>query len=226
MKHGVANVPLFAGVPAQTISQLTRDFAPRRFRPGEHLITQGAKALELFLLLEGKIETYYRSSQGEKTTIIYHSAPFITGEIELFDGRPYLANVVALEPCRTLVASRKQFLAMLQANHQVCLNLARIACLLLCETGEDRRVKFFGTIDNLLANLLCYQAKMFGEERSYGILLTTELNKKEIADCLGVARKSVIASFKNLEQAQLVKVMGRRLCIPDLRALQAKARNL
>lgn len=226
MAFALKDIPLFAGVPFETIEKLARHFAFKNFKKGDFLIQQGAKALEMFLILEGKVETFYTSKEGQKTTIIFHEAPFITGEIELFEERKYLANVVALEPCKTRVLSRKQFLELLQANHQVAINLARLLSCLLCETGEDRRVKFFGRVENLLANLICYHAKLYGEERSYGILIRRELNKKEIADSLGVSRKSVIEAFKFLEKEGLIKVEDNQVILPDLRALQDKARCL
>lgn len=226
MNSSLSQIPLFKGVPFESIEKLTQNFSQRNFKRGELLIEQGTKAIEMFLILEGKIETFYLSKEGEKTTIIYHEAPFITGEIELFEERKYLANVIALEPCRTLIVTRKQFLNLLQSNHQVCINLARVLSYLLCETGEDRRVKFFGRVKHLLANLICYQAQLYGKETSYGILIQKEVNKKDIATSLGVARKSVIEAFKQLEKEGLIHIDAKQVIIPDLRILQTKARDL
>lgn len=218
--------PIFHGIPPSLIDKLMRGYERKKFRKGEFIVKQGDMALEVFFFLEGKFEVFYLSREGIKTTIIYHEAPHITGEIEVFDNHRYLANVMALEPCDTIRLTKKQYLELLHSNHQICINTVKLLSNLLCQTGEDRRVKFFGRVDHLLANLLCYHASMFGEKRSYGILIKKEINKKEIAESLAVARRSVIEAFKKLQGEKLIYMEGKQLVIPNLAALQHKAKTL
>jgi CRP-like cAMP-binding protein len=161
----------------------------------------------------------------QRRTILYHAAPYIVGFIELIHKHPLLGTVVALERVECLEVDRAAYLGILQRNHQLAINVVKMLSELLWQTAEDRRVRLFGSVDHLVANSLCYLARLYGEERSSGVLITKELNKSALAESLGVARRSVIRAIENLEAEGLVEISGRQVWIPDLRALQRRARD-
>ena len=226
MHRNLLQLELFNGIPVEVIEKLIHRLPEKTFKTGELLIEHGSPAVKMFLLLEGKVDIYYLSQEGIKTTLHYKEGPAIAGQIELFNGQPYLANVEALEPCNTIVLTRHDFMNLIHKNHQVCINLSRILSLLLCETGINRKVKFFGRVENNLANILCHHAKLYGEEHSYGTLLKKELNKQALAESLGVARQSVVAAFKKLEKRGLILVDGKQVLIPNVNALQTMAQDV
>lgn len=184
------------------------------------------KEVHAYLLTQGKVEVFYTSRSGEKITVIYHEAPFIFGEVELWENYPYLASVATLEPCETIVIPKRDYLRILHSNHQVCVNMVRLLSNLLWQTGEDRRVRFFGRVEHLLSNLICYYAGMYGEGNGSGVLVRKDINKSQLAEALGIARQSVIRAFKNLEEEGLVQIDGTQLFIPDIFLLKNKARYL
>lgn len=224
--QGLSQNPMFAGVNPIEVVRLTQNLPRRRFRRGEQIIAQKDRGHNAYILVDGKVEVFYLSREGVKTTILFHNAPFVFGEVEVWEQHPYLANVVAMEPCEVVVLSRKDYFQLLHSNHQVCLNMVRLLSNLLWVTGNDRRVKFFGRVEHLLANLLCSLAQLHGEEHEYGILLGKDINKSEWAEILGVARPSVIRAFKELVKLKLVMTQGKSVIIPDLHALHRKAQDL
>ena len=189
---------------------------------------QGDPATRGYLLLEGKVEVIAETSavtDRQRRTVIYHVAPYVVGFIELIQKRPLLGTVVALERVESLEVDRAAYLAILQRNHQLCVNAIKMLSDLLWQMAEDRRVRLFGSVDHLVANSICYLARLYGEARSNGVLITKELNKSALAESLGVARRSVIRAIENLETEKLVEVSGRQVWIPDLKALQQRARD-
>jgi CRP/FNR family transcriptional regulator, cyclic AMP receptor protein len=224
--HTLYGCPLFKGVGKAEVDRLTEGATRTKWKAGQEIIRQGSPGSHVFLLLEGKVEVFYRSKSGDKTTIIFHQAPFIFGEVEVWGSRPCLASVAAFEPSVTLALTKHRFLTMLHSNHQVAINLSHLLSELLYETGQDRRVKFFGKVENLTANLLCAFARLFGEERSDGILIRKSINKSGMSEMLGISRKSVIDALKLLEKEGLIRSEGPAIVIPSIEALREKARGL
>lgn len=218
--------PVFQGLSFDEIERLVSKLEKRKIKKNELIIKQGQRGLNAYLLTKGKVEVFYLSKDGEKTTIIYHEAPFIFGEVELWEEHPYLANVAALEICEIIEIPKRDYLRILHSNHQVCINLIKLLSNLLWQTGEDRRVRFFGRVEHLLANLICYYANLYGEKRNGGIVIKNDVNKSKLADALGVARQSVIRAFKEIEKEGLVKTEEKQIFIPDIGRLTNKARNL
>lgn len=229
MYRELQQFPLFAGLAPTVIEGLVKDLKPKAFRAGETLMRQGDPASRGYLLLEGKVEVLAETTPAgearQRRTIIYHAAPHVVGFIELIQKRPLLGTVVALERVEALEVDRSAYLGILQRNHQLCVNAIKMLSDLLWQTAEDRRVRLFGSVDHLVANSICYLARLYGEERSNGVLVTKELNKSALAESLGVARRSVIRAIENLEAEGLVEVSGRQVWIPDLKRLQHRARD-
>lgn len=221
--EGLIGHPLLRGIDFQTIKRLVENLPQRNFKKGDMIIKQGERCLEAYLLLSGKVEVFYTTEEDERVTIIFHKAPFMFGEIEIFEERPYLASVSAIEPCETMAVSKKNYLEMLHTSHQLAINAVQLLSNLLVQTARDRRVKIFGTVENLLANLLCTYASLFGEAHGKGVAVKRRINKSELSKVLGVARQSAIRAFDALVHEKAIELRGKELFIPDIKALQRRS---
>jgi len=214
---------LFSGLRHEAVESLVTQFALKKFNRGQALIKQGAKAENVYLLTEGRVGVQADSKTGLKTTIIFHEAPYIVGHVELWKDRPSLANVIAIEKCEALEMPKKDYLKMLQANHQLSINMVKILSNLIHETARDAHVRMFGQVDHLIANTLCSFARLYGEEREDGVRIRREMSKSELALILGIARRTVIRALQDLQAQGLIQMDGKEVLIPNLTALQAKA---
>ncbi len=225
MPNRLKDLPLFAGLRTESIEALTDHLPRRTFKKGQKLFQQGERRLEVYILIEGKVEVLAEGQDGRSAAIVFHQAPYLIGTIEIWRERPSLGSVIALEPCEVLVMSKREFLKFLNSNHQVCLNMVQHMSNLLYKTAKDRRILLFGEVDHLVANLLCYFAQLYGEEKPFGTIVRKELNKSEIAQTLGVARRSVIRAMDSLSRDGLLEVDGKQLVIPSLEALKRRAQT-
>ena len=73
----------------------------------------------MYLLLSGKVEVFYETKEGQRFTVLFHQAPFLFGELEVWDKRQYIANVQALERSEVYKVSHTQFKEMIHENHQI-----------------------------------------------------------------------------------------------------------
>jgi len=224
-QDNLKQLPLFASLNYETIERLTEDLPRQSFKKGEYIIRQGEKNLQAYLLVEGKVGVSAESHEGIKSTLVFHEAPCILGEIEIWQERPYLGSVIAIEPCSTLVLNKKRYQKLLHSNHQVCINMIQLLSNQLYQDATSTRMRLFGRVEHLVAGTLCSFAQLYGEEHRYGVLIRKEINKSEIAEILGVARRSVIRAFETLEEEKLIQLEKKQLVIPDLPALRKKAHS-
>lgn len=77
--------------------------------PGQVLWTAGQEALEVALLLEGRLEVL-RQQQGLPDMVIGKVEPGeLLGELSTFDGQPHSATLRAATPCRLSLIQKPQF---------------------------------------------------------------------------------------------------------------------
>lgn len=223
MLDKLKQLPLFRSVGFETLKTLTENLPYQTFKTGDFLIRQGEPQRQAYLLNEGRVEVFAEPREGIKTTLVFLEAPSLIGEMEVLRELTSIASVVALEPCSVLIFSQENYLKMLQSNHQICFNLVQMLSQELYEDATSARMRLFGRVEHLVANTLCSFAKLYGENHAYGVLVRKDINKSEIAEILGVARRSVIRAFEQLESEKLIQVDRKQLIIPDLTALQQKA---
>jgi CRP-like cAMP-binding protein len=223
--RALIQTPIFKGLPLETVERIERELPRKTVGRGGLIIHQGQKSAAAYVLLDGKIEAYYDSADGRTVSIILHSAPFFFGAFELIGQTPYLANVKAIERCQLAVLKREVYLRLLHSHHQIAVNMVAMLSHLMCVTGEDRRVKFFGQVKHLLANTLCALSELYGERHKGGILIAKRLKQEELADMLGVSRKSVLRALRELKGANLVAQSGGYFILRDIDSLRKMARS-
>ena len=214
---------LFAGVPPETVDRLLEGAPRKHFKKGETLLKQGKRELQAHLLTEGRVGVFAEAPTGIKSAMVFHEAPFLVGGIELWMEKPNLGSVVAMEPCSSIVFSKKAFQELLQKNHQICINLVQLLSNLTYQIAQERRTRIFGNVEHLVASTLLSFAQFYGEEHRYGILIRKDVTKSEIAEILGVNRRSVIRAVESLHEEKLIDWQDRQCVVPDLSKLREKA---
>jgi CPA2 family monovalent cation:H+ antiporter-2 len=101
----VGQFPLFAGLSAEQREVLLLHFETRRVQPGERVIRAGDKANNMYFISAGEVEVVPR---GRTEKIKLGPGAFF-GEMALLTGEPRSADVTALDYCKFLTLSRRDF---------------------------------------------------------------------------------------------------------------------
>lgn len=211
---------LFAGIPLEKIRALVEPLPKKTVKAKEIIIEQGAKGNTAYILISGKVEVFYTAKNDRRATLIFHQAPFIFGEFEIWSEMPYLASVQASEKCELLVLKKGAFLSLLNTSHQFSINLIKTLSQVFVQIAESRRVENFGAVTNLVANTLCSLAQLYGDPRAEGILIRKEISQADLAKIVGTSRKSVIQSLNTLIKSNFIEKEGKYYYLPDLARLQ------
>ncbi|HEX5220251.1 MAG TPA: cation:proton antiporter [Verrucomicrobiae bacterium] len=100
--------PLFAGLTTEQRETVALHFQPRSAQPGERLIRVGDKADLVYFISSGQVEVEvngYKIKMGPGEFF---------GEVALLSGQPRTADVVALDFCKLLTLSRRDFRELLR----------------------------------------------------------------------------------------------------------------
>ncbi len=100
----VGRFPLFAGLTPEQREVLILHFQPRTAQPGERIIRSGDKADAAFFLSSGEVEVAVRGRTVNKL-----GAGSFFGEMALLSGDRRSADVTALDFCKFLALSQRDF---------------------------------------------------------------------------------------------------------------------
>jgi len=121
--------PLFAGLTREQRETLALHFQPRSAQPGERLIRVGDKADVVYFISTGEVEVVIN---GHKTKM---GPGDFFGEIALLSGRSRSADVIALDFCKFLTLSQRDFRELLRRYPGIRAPIAAVAK----ERGDTNR---------------------------------------------------------------------------------------
>ncbi len=127
---------LFETVNDETFGELKKKLSEKRYSSGEIILEDNADGEDLYLLVEGRVKIVKQTKTGdEKLLALLHSGDFF-GELELIDGRPRSARVVALEDCIVFTMNKHDFNNLLYQNHPFALRVMQVLSLRLRATNN------------------------------------------------------------------------------------------
>jgi CRP-like cAMP-binding protein len=100
---------------------------------GTVLLQEGARELNLYVLVSGKVDVYKKASSQQDQLIAHVSAGMTLGEMALIDGQPRSATALTAEEVLVLVMSKEEFLRLTEDNPRVALKLYGYVASLLSQ---------------------------------------------------------------------------------------------
>jgi CRP-like cAMP-binding protein len=116
-------VPLFQGLRERQLEQLAVLFVEREYAPGKAMVTQGQGGEGFFLIVSGKAEAIRERADGTKAVVNTFGPTDFFGEMALLDDGLRTASVIATEATRCLVLPRWSFLATLQKDADMAVQI-------------------------------------------------------------------------------------------------------
>ena len=181
--------PLFRGLPAPSLERIAGLATQRGFGSGEIVFSQGDPGDALYAVVVGRIRISAGTADGREMSLNIMEPGDTFGEIALLDGGTRTATATATESSELVSIRRDHFVALLEREPKVALELLR-----LC--GERLRwtsglVEDAALLDApaRLAKRLLSLGELHGQRTKAGI--TLRISQEDLATFLGVSRQVV-----------------------------------
>jgi len=124
-------VSIFSGLDEDEIQRVAGICAERRYREGEIIFVEHTEGDELFGILDGEVSISLElTSEDDAMPLVTLRAGDVFGELSVVDESPRSATARAMTDCLVLVIGKKDFDALMEADHdlgfKVMRNLARL----------------------------------------------------------------------------------------------------
>lgn len=217
-------IPIFAELDEPSVGRLAERCVPRSFPAGHVLFTTGEPCRGLYIIETGRVRVYRTNPEGKEQVLHIEDAGHAVAELPLFDGGPYPASAVTIEPTRLVFLPLGDFEGLYRSNPDIAQGIIRALARRLRRLVHLAETLAFRDVAARLALLLAGYADERGVKTAKGVELTVGRTQEELAIEIGTARESVSRAFKQLRKEGLIEALGRnRLLIPNLARLRALA---
>lgn len=214
--------PVLRGVEPAHVRSLVDAGETCVYATGELLLREGEEELFCFFLIAGSVKVFYTSPDGFEVVVKVFGAPSVFGEMECLTGIPYLESVVAVEKAKALRVPAAALSRALEESHPLSANLLRDLAARLCIAAQNENALAFLPVSSRLANLLLTYVRLYGVPVDGGTMIRVKLSQDELANGLGVAKKSVSRTFREWQAEGLVTKQNGCFVVRDVTELAAR----
>ena len=217
---------IFSELEDSAIHQLAARCVARDFGAGRVLFTAGDTCRGLYVIQSGRVRIYRTSPDGKEQVLHIEGPGRPVAELPLFDGGPYPASAITVEPSRLMFLARDDFETMYREHPDIAQAIIHALGTRLRHLVHVTETLAFHDVAARLAMLLVGYAERSGTHTQFGIEIKLDRTQEELSMEIGSARESVSRAMRQLKRTGLVESLPRgRMRIPDVAKLRARAQG-
>ncbi len=219
VRRVLAQASIFAGLEPRQLDALASLTVRKRFRAREVVLRKGDPALQIYVILRGRLKTMTAGGEGRQAAFSIMGPGEVFGEVAVLDGEPRSATITALEPCELLIIQRNDFFHFLERSPQAAIKLLEVLARRLRRLSERVEDTAFLEVSGRLAKELLRLAERYGQRVGDGVHIELKLSQQELGDLVGATRESVNKQLRAWVSDGLIEQTAGKLVIVDPDAL-------
>jgi CRP-like cAMP-binding protein len=219
----LAQVPFFAGLSSEDISQVNRLFHDEGYTPGEAIYSAGAPAMQLYVVATGKVKLIRHTLGGQDVLLDILTAGEFFGTLALLGEEIYPDTAQAQTVCCVLSVAAQNFQVILQRYPPVAVSALNIVAQRLKSAYETIRQLSAQPIEQRLAAALLKLAEKLGEPHAEGLLIQAPLSRQDLADMTGTTLETASRILSQFQKEGLIRSGRQWVAIADQAGLSAIA---
>jgi CRP/FNR family transcriptional regulator len=220
LRAALKSMPMFRRLAPGELARLEAIATLRDYQRGEVIWNAGEPAEAFTLIARGRIKVVGHGAGGDVILEIFDVGEPI-GAIAVYDGIPYPASAVAMEPVTMIRIPRIDYFDLLDRHPEfaraVMRELTRLSLALTRKLGETRGQR----VEARIAHLFVTLAERMGRETAGGIEIPLQLTRQEAAELVGTTVESAIRVLARWGRQGVVLTGESSFRIPSIDRLRA-----
>lgn len=190
-----------------------------RFDAGETVFLQGDPHKGVWIILSGRLRTFYVGPSGREITLAYWTPGHFAGGPEVFGRGRHIWSADAADPTETLYLTGAAIKRLVGEDPGIA--IAIIEGLVAKGKCYSALIQMYGTrsVSERLAQFLLILAQSMGRTEGTAVVIDRSITYEQIATVVGATRQWVTKSLERLEASGAIAVTRRDIRILDMSAL-------
>lgn len=222
LRAALRSVPMFRGLPEPELARIEAIAALRDHQKGDALWHAGDAADAFTLIVRGRVKIVGHGPGGDVILEIFEVGEPV-GAIAVYDGMPYPASAVAMEPVSIIRLGRADFFDLIERHpgfvRAVLRELTRLSLALTRKLADLPGQR----VDARIGRLFLTLAGRMGRDTPEGVVIPLVLTRLEIAELVGTTVESAIRVLSRWGREGLVLTTETGFTIPSRERLAAAA---
>lgn len=221
----IQQVPLYRRLSAEDREELAAACRVERYQRGDVVFAEGDPATDFFTVVEGRIKVFKGMPDGRIVILEIFGSGDPVGAVAVYEGLPYPATAVALEPTLCLRTPRQDFYTLLEHRPSLVRGLLMALTHRLVLLTNRLAERTGGRVETRFARLFLKLSDDIGRPDRSGIFIPLALSRQELADLLGTTVETCIRIMSRWGKEGIVQTEKEGFFVSDFEALESLALN-
>lgn len=192
----------------------------KQFKKNETILYEEDTNEFMYIILMGKVKVIRTTEDGKEIILAIHQSGSFFGEMSLIDGKTAPASIIATEDSLIAIISKKDFFAIIFAQHKVVSNLLQILCSRLRKSWDTIQLLNFNNATQRTKTMFLMLSEEYGEKTSEGTILNIKLTHQDISDMTGLTRETVTRVIDKLQKNEEISILKNKYILLSNKFLQ------
>jgi len=219
------SVPLFRRMSAEDRQRVAEVSRLRHYERGTQVFGEGEPSDFFPTIVAGRVKVFRTTPAGKEVILEIFGVGDPLGAVAVYDGRPFPASAVAIDPTQCLIIGRRDLFALLEAHPSLVRSLLLGLTHRLVELTRRLTELTGGRVETRFARLFLKLADQVGrpDPARGGVFVPMHLSRQELADLTGTTIETAIRIMSRWGKEGVITTEKDGFVIQDRDALQTAA---
>jgi CRP-like cAMP-binding protein len=221
------DIPMFRRVSAGDRHHLLAVARVRHVDRDTHIFEEGQPSDHFPIVLSGRVKVYRVTPSGKEIILEIFGAGDPLGAVAVYEGTPFPASAIALEPTQCLIIGRRDFFALLEAHPSLVRSVLLGLTHRLMELTRRLTELTGGRVETRFARLFLKLGVEMGrrDEARGGLVVAMPLSRQELADLTGTTIETAIRIMSRWNKENVLRTDKDAFVILDVETLRSVAES-
>jgi CRP-like cAMP-binding protein len=183
---------LYRRLSPEDLQRLAAVSVARTYEKGDTIFSEGDPPDFLVTIAGGRVKVVKLLPSGKEIILEIFGPGDPVGAVVAYEGRPYPASAVALEPAHCILVRRTEFFALLERHPSFVRGFLTGMAQRIVELTKRIPEVAGGRVETRFAHLFLKLADRIGQQRPDGRFVPLSLSRQELADLAGTTPETCI----------------------------------
>lgn len=213
-------VALYRGVSEEDRLRLAEVALVRTWEKGDAIFNEGDASEFLLTILTGRVKVVKLLPSGKEVILEIFGPGDPLGTVVSYEGRPYPASAIALEPTSCLLVKRGPFFALIEKYPSLVRGLFAAFTRRIVELTQRIPEVAGGRVETRFAHLFLKLADRVGRPLGDAVFIPMALSRQDLADLTGTTIETCIRVMSRWGKAGVVQTGKDGFVLADRTALE------
>jgi CRP/FNR family transcriptional regulator len=214
---------LYRNLSRQDQERLAQVSIAKSYERGDVVFGEGDPSEYLFTIVSGRVKVAKLLPSGKEVILEIFGPGDPVGAVVAYEGRPYPASAVALEPTTCILVRRVEFFSLLERYPSLVRGFLVGMAQRLVELTRRIPEVAGGRVETRFAHLFLKLAERMGRRADDGTFIAMPLSRQELADLTGTTLETSIRIMSRWGKEGVVRTEKDGFTLLDSAALDKLA---